>query len=404
MYDICIIGAGAAGMTAAITAKETRPDLTVVVLERGSRPGRKIRASGNGRCNLSNVRCGGYKGTLEFFQHIGVLTRTDEEGRIYPYSEDAKDVEEALSQAMHRLGALLVCDADVTGVRSSSGTKSDQRDLASVRGKGQPRENPGFTVTYRKSGREETLQCSRLLIAAGGKAGPKFGTTGDGGRFARAMGHTQTRLAPGLTAVLLEDPRKELSGVRAKARVTLAYRGQERFQEDGEIQFTPYGISGICVFDLSREMTLPEGASLKDGFRDYRILVDFLPGVRDVRGLLSEQKAACGTEGSQILRSLVKAPLAEVMAEMAAGDLSNMAELLKAFPLQPSGLKGWDFAQVTRGGVPLDEINIETMESKILPGLYFAGEVLDYDGPCGGYNLQFAWETGIRAGKGIAEK
>jgi predicted Rossmann fold flavoprotein len=381
MYDICIIGGGAAGMTAAITAGESDNELNILILEKKEQLGKKVLASGNGKCNLSNERCKDYRDTLSFFQGLGVVTRVDDAGRIYPYTEDAGDVVEALERRMDGLKIRRMPGAQVTDVSAYDG---------------------GFQVTFTASGSENKIACSRLLIAGGGKAGPQFGTTGDCYRLARKLGHSVTRLAPGLTAVELVEDTADLAGIRAKARVVLKYKDEEVFEETGEVQFTRYGISGICVFNMSRFMDLPEGRTLKDGFVDYTISIDFFPKGGNIEGFLRQRAEMPGMTGAAVMQSMVRKPIAERIYDMSGGSLEKMAELLRGFPLHPKGLKGWDMAQVTRGGIPLTEINTETMESLITPGLFFAGEILDYDGPCGGYNLENAWQTGIAAGKGMS--
>ena len=172
-------------------------------------------------------------------------------------------------------------------------------------------------------------------------------------------------------------------------------------KEKGEIQFTKTGISGICVFNLSRFLLIPEGKTFKDGFEDYEIFVDFFPEEEDVLSIL-EHRAEMGFDKEHLLEYLVRSPIASWIYQLTNGDVAESAALLKAFPLTPKGVKGWDFAQATKGGVPFDEVHSETLESKLVPNLYFAGEILDFDGPCGGYNLQNAWENGALAGREMA--
>lgn len=381
MYDACIIGGGASGLTAAIALKKSGGDPSVIILEKKHEPARKLLATGNGKCNLSNENCPGYKETLAFFQTIGLLTREDEAGRFYPYTEDAADVVEALLRRNKSAGIEIRCDAQVSAVTHEAGV---------------------FHVTYGTKGSLRTIDCRKLLIAGGGKAGPAFGTTGDAYKLAESLGHRVTKLAPALTAVETYDDMTAFAGIRAKARVMLKYKGEEVFEEAGEVQFTRYGISGICVFDLSRFLILPEGKNLKGGFDDYEILVDFFPKGGDIENFLRQRAHMKDLAGENILDSLVRQPIGRAIYEKSGGDVKAMAELLRGWPLRPKGLKGWDFAQITRGGVPLAQVDEETMESKIVKDLYFAGEVLDYDGPCGGFNLQNAWETGIRAGRGMS--
>ena len=376
MLDICIIGGGAAGMTAAICAKEENPDSRILILEKKNQLGRKIAATGNGKCNLSNAACPKADETLDFFERLGVLTRTDEEGRIYPYTEEAAAVRDALEQRIHKLGIEVMTSSEVQSV--------EKQDC--------------FVVELKN----KTLRARKLLIACGGKAGAAFGSTGDGFRFAKKFGHRVEKPIPVLTAIEVKEDLEKLSGIRAKAAVKLFYRDEMIFTEKGEVQFTKTGISGICVFNMSRHLLLPEGASFEGGFDDYRIEIDFFPE-RDEMDSLLELRKAQGLTGQKVLQFLVRRPVAEMIYEGAKGDTAACARALKAFPLSPRGVRGWDFAQVTKGGVALSEVSSQTFESNQVEGLYVAGEGLDYDGPSGGFNLQHAWESGMRAGREMAK-
>lgn len=373
MFDICIIGGGAAGLTAAITAKRLNSELNIVILEKKEKVGKKILASGNGKCNISNVNCKGYLEILEFFESVGVITRTDEEGRIYPYSEESKAVVRGLSNQLLKLGISVLTECQVKGI--------EKKDC--------------YEISYDR----KIINARKILIACGGKAAPKLGTTGDGYRWAKEFGHSVSKLAPALTAVKVSEDVKSLKGVREKCRVKLFYMNEVIFQEDGELQFTEDGISGICVFNMTRFMRIPEGKKLENGFEDYRIVIDFLPEINRATDLL-KQRRKMDIKG---LDSLVKEPLGNFIEKIAGEIMENEEKLLKTFYLSPIGLKGWDFAQITKGGVDMNQIHEDTMESKLVTGLYFAGEILNYDGPCGGYNLNFAWKTGMIAGRNMAD-
>ncbi|MBR3755537.1 MAG: aminoacetone oxidase family FAD-binding enzyme [Firmicutes bacterium] len=377
MIDICIVGGGAAGMTAAIYAKEANPALRVCIIEKKNQLGKKILASGNGKCNLSNLACEKVDETLLFFQSLGVITRADSEGRLYPYTEESRAVQEALRHKLNQLGVEIRTSMEVLEI-----------------------EKRQHFVLHLKNG---SIEANRVLVACGGKAGPQFGTTGDGYRWAKAFGHKVEKPIPVLTAVDLKENVERLAGIRVKASVALHFKNREIFCEKGEVQFTKTGISGICIFNLSRYLLIPEGRSFVDGFDDYRIYVDFFPDMeKDAVEELLHQRQAMGFNGETLLEYLVRGPVADWICALSKGSASEAASLLKAFPLSPKGAKGWDFAQATKGGVSLTEICPDTMESRIVKGLYFAGEVLDFDGPCGGYNLQNAWETGAKAGREMA--
>lgn len=380
VYDICIIGGGASGLACAAEAARLVPGISVFIVEKNDILGRKILSTGNGRCNLSNMKCPGHEEILRFFDSIGVITRTDEEGRIYPYSEDAKDVADALTEA--------ACSgADVmTGAVCTACSFDESEQLYETQ------------VTAER--REFSILSRRVLLSTGGKAAPKLGTTGDGYRIARKFYHTVTKLAPALTAVETHEDLSGLAGVRAKVKLSLITHGASLFEENGEIQFTDYGISGICVFNMSRFMEIPEGRTLINGFDDYAAEIDFLPDTSNAAELV---KSRMKDGVVKDLRSIVKQPVAEMILDKTGGDPEMTAWLLKHFMVHPSGLRGWDHAEITRGGIPLNEIKMDRMESKYYPGLFFAGEIIDFDGPCGGFNLENAWETGLRTARAVAE-
>lgn len=361
-------------MMAAITAKQKNKDAKIIVLEKLGVPGKKLGATGNGKCNISNIKCEHHEAVLNVFKGLGIITRTDKAGRIYPCSEDAKDVVRALVLSMDRLGIRVKYSSPVSHVEKN---KED------------------FEIYIEKGDR---IKSKSLLIAAGGKAGSKFGTTGDGTRIAKSLGHSITRLVPSLTAVELKEELGFLAGVREKCEISLWYEEKLIRKECGEVQFTGYGISGICVFNISKYIVIPEGVPLKSGFEKYRIKIDFLPEIDNLEEVLENRSFKLQ---DNYLISLVKRALAEYIKEKSGKDISKAAKMLKSFTLTPKNLRSWEFAQVTSGGVDYGEVNTETMESDLVRGLYFAGEVLDYDGLCGGYNLQHAFETGIRAGQNM---
>lgn len=372
VYDICIIGAGASGLAAAVAASSSG-GRSVIILEKTDRPGHKIAVSGAGRCNLSNIRCEDKDSVLRFFSSIGLMTMTDREGRIYPHSEDARDVAECLTCAAVRQGVRIETFCEVTGASASTG---------------------GFLIVIKN---KPPVAARRLLIAAGGKSAPKTGSTGDSYKLARSFGHTVNRLVPVLTGVETTENMIKLGlpGVRQKCLVTLTEKGAEKFKERGEVQFTDYGLSGICVFNMTRYMDISDFGT---GLSEYRVILDFLPDTAEenVRNIY-QNNLTLFQDSAAALCSIVKRPLAAVIAGR-----SDPAAELKHMIFRPVGLKGWGFAQVTRGGVSLSETDAEG-GSRIVPGLYFAGEALDFDGPCGGYNLNHAWRTGMAAGRAMAD-
>lgn len=379
MLDICIIGGGASGLAAAITAGRENPDKSILIIEKKETVGKKLAATGNGKCNLTNTSCDNMGSVLKFFDSIGIFTRADEEGRVYPYCSQAKDVVYALNKAAEAAGV------DIrTGITVEKIVKTAD----------------GFNIKTNKGDFESV----KLLIATGGKSAPQFGTSGDGYIFAKQLGHTVTRLAPVLTGIEVMEDLKSVKGVRVKALVKLLKDGQTAEKEYGEVQFNEDGISGICVMNLSRFIKIDEGESFIEGIRRYSVELDLVPEVEtEELEIMLQRRIDAGIGNTEdLLISIIPDKLRKYIADEQELGLSELTERLKSMKLSVSGTKGWKVAQCTSGGVTLDEIDAVTMESKLIDGLYFAGEVTDYDGPCGGYNLQYAWETGIKAGKAMA--
>ena len=389
-FDIVIVGAGPAGLAAAIEAKKSNSKAKVAVLEKMEKAGKKLSASGNGRGNLSNRSCRELDEVLNFFIESGIAIRADEAGRIYPYSEEAKAVTSSLLKHAKRLGAEIFTDTKVSNVEAD-------------------REG-GFHIFIEK--KQDTFYSKKLLIATGGKSFAVYGSSGDGFSIAKSLGHSVVSLVPGLTAVEVEESLDDLKGVRAKAEVSLLMGGQMVFREEGEVQFRDDSISGICVMNLSSKLP-----AAREDLSGCKILINFVPDFDTVqlKNFIGLQAKAPGNTMLDLLETIIKKPLAmrilkdvsidgnQSTQELKGAKLVNLLNGLRCFTLSPCGRKGWKEAQITRGGVDLEEIDNETMESKLVRGLYFAGEVTDYDGPCGGYNLHNAWLTGIKAGKDMAK-
>ena len=397
--EIAIIGAGASGMAAAIAASADRTN-TVRLFERQARVGKKLLATGNGRCNLSNRGVGPehYHGadpsfvlpaleafpvekTLELFRSLGLLTLTEDSGRIYPYSDQANSVVDVLRFALERSNLRLHTATEITGVR---------------------READSFVL---RAG-EERFRADRLIIACGGAAGGKLGGGLSGYQLLRSLGHHCTRLYPSLVQLKTNTELvRSLKGVRANAKLQLCLNDCLIAESSGEVQFTEYGVSGPAVFDLSR-------AASTAGTCDLQLdLLPDLPG----DALLSElcirisrfpnllcEDLLTGILHNRLGRVVVKSceiSLSTPITELNWKQLNAIVAACHSFVLHVLGTTGMDNAQVTAGGVCTQEFRAETLESKIVPGLYAAGEVLDIDGDCGGYNLQWAWSSGLLAGQ-----
>ncbi len=421
--DVLIVGGGASGLAAAITLRMSA-GLSVLVIEKMDEPARKIRATGSGRCNITNTAVPEYFKILNFFARIGLVTKDLDNGLVYPYSESASDVAEILITRTKQLGAKIACGEEVTSLRKDKDADGAER----------------FEVVSRykdAGGEHEVLTEARyVILACGGKAGPMYGTTGDGYRLARSMGHSVVTPVPVLTGIECEEWAEgskpcaaSMAGTRTRGIVTLHRhkkgveadpdRTDEIFVEEGEIQFTKYGLSGICVFNMTRHMRfdISKGESLSD----FVITADLFPG-RDVTKMLKvrRDRAFAHERADDVLRSVLKESVAKyIMETVAASDRSfadkelrnitdeeveTINDLVHSLTFHPVKLRGWKDAQATAGGVSLDEIDEETSESTIIDGLYITGELMDKDYQCGGFNLSNAWISGMRAAEAIAKR
>ena len=395
---VLVIGGGAAGMMAALTAAENGHAVTL--LERQGRVGRKLMATGNGRCNLTNhhVSPAHYHGetpdscrhalaaidvgsTLLYFAGLGLLTTAEDSGRVYPFSNMAGSVLDVLRFALENSGIDLRTGCVVTGIKKKGNT---------------------FLVRT-ESGEEFTAD--RVILAAGGAAGGKVGGVMDGYQLAKGLGHHRTALYPSLVQIRT-DPTypRALKGVKAEAAVTIRRGGEVLAQNRGEVLFTEYGVSGPVIFDISRT-----AATGGDGLT---VTLDLFPdwAPREVLDWLRQRRQSAGDrEAGTLLTGALHSRLGQMVCKAAGftnqraaglsdGDLRRIAAQVKGFTLPITGVCGFDQAQVTAGGLRCGEFDPRTMESRLVPGFYACGEVLDIDGDCGGYNLQWAWSSGHAAG------
>lgn len=369
-------------MMAAISAARQGAE-NIRLIEKNQFLGRKLLATGNGRCNLTNINCHEAEETLRFFAEMGLLTRMEEEGRIYPYSEQASAVQEALVSEMNHSKVEILCGMEVQAIESN---------------------DSGFRIVC---GKKEEWHADALILATGGKAGPQYGSTGDGYRFARAFGHTVIRPMPSLVQLISEQSFfPALKGVRAKGQTELLRKEECVGRETGEIQFTGDGLSGICIFNLSRKF-MPGDMVKIDLFPQYseEALENFL---------ISRVETLRTRRLSEFLNGMIHKKLSPVLLHEISLEANRQAEslsreeilkivrVLKEWRISIIGTKGWKEAQVTSGGVDLAEVDKSTMESRRMRKLYFAGELLNVDERCGGYNLQWAWTSGFIAGKSAA--
>ena len=395
---IGIIGGGASGMAAALAAAAEHPMAQVVLLERQARVGRKLSATGNGRCNLTNLHAmeGGYHGgdpsfaayalkkfdveeTLRWFARLGLVTTAEPSGRVYPYSDQANSVVDVLRFALDRESIRSELGFEVQKVR---------KDLQ------------GFLV----EGTGGQLRCDALIVACGGLAGTKLGGTMSGYQILRALGHRVTRLRPALVQLKCGwSGVSALKGVRCNCHAAVLRDGALFRQSQGELQFTQYGLSGPVIFEVSRDVCFGKG--------DWKCRLDFLPqmsGEELYTELVRRRSGGRGVEDllvgilhNRLGRVLTKeAGLGQDLPVSALSDrqLHSIVQAVKGLDVALTEPMGMDCAQVTAGGVLTDDFDPRTMESRLVPGLYACGEVLDIDGDCGGYNLQWAWSSGRLAG------
>lgn len=392
-----VIGGGASGMTAALFAAKN-PKTQVLLLERQARLGRKLQATGNGRCNLTNLHAAadsyhgnqpefaaaalkafGPEATLGWFRGMGLFTVAEASGRVYPYSDQANSVVDVLRFALEKPNIRVVTGFEVRKVR---------------------RMDSGFAV-----GNGETIfSCDRLILACGGLAGTKLGGSMAGYQLLGKLGHHTTRLRPALVQIKTSwGGVTGLKGVRANCHAAILRDGRLYAESVGELQFTEYGLSGPVIFEISRDVCQEKG--------QWVCQLDFLPEIPQAT-LEAELKRrrTTGLPVEELLTGILHNRLGRVLTKAAGirggqavqsltdGEIRAVCGAVKGFQAPLTEPMGMDSAQVTAGGVLTSEFDPLTMESRLAPGLYACGEVLDIDGDCGGYNLQWAWSSGRLAG------
>ena len=405
MKKIAIIGGGAAGMVAAITAAAS--GTSVEVFEQNDRVGKKILASGNGRCNITNTHLGrgdyfgadssfvdyalgqfGFIRFQKFCKSIGLLLDVKEDGRAYPLSNEAKSVVSALEAYARTLGVVFRCEAAVKKLEKEGDTFCIHTGESCLKG------------------------YDKVLVCTGSEAAPQLGGNGDGYAFAESFGHTVEPAYPSLVALELDSAiHHKMAGAKHAAVVTLYIDGKAEQTVEGDILFTRYGISGFAILDISQ-------AAAVALMRFSRVEV----GLKLLGGY---ERQSLGTQISQLCKTLPEYPIetllgglipskparyvletCKIAADTPARELSTkaikkIASTMCDWRFSVSATHGFKHAEVSGGGVSTNEVDEKTMESKKVKGLYFAGEVLDIVGRRGGYNLHFAWASGYAAGKNL---
>lgn len=407
MNKVVIIGAGASGLVAAITA--ARLGVEVIVIERQNRIGKKILVTGNGRCNLTNtyikdeffhsgskvekflpIHTIGMEETLAFFEELGIV-KLVEQNKVYPLSEQASSIVDVLKEEVEKLGVHLILECKVTEIKY----KKNQWQVL--------------------SGGKEICTGESIIVATGGMAAPQLGCDETGYTLLERLGHTKGVTLPTLVHILSSSKYcKMMQGTRVKAEVSIYTNNKCRRKEYGEVLFTEDGLSGPPIFQVSR--IAAESAQYK---WPCKVVLDLFPEIEEEAMLamiydrIGKQPARTieglfvGWLHKRLIVPIIKmADIGGVTASCTDLDYDMILKLVQAikhFTFEITGTRGFKFAQATAGGICLDEIDLQTMASKMVPNLYITGEVLDVDGDCGGYNLQWAWSTGILAGREAAK-
>ena len=421
--DIAVVGAGAAGHAAAIAAARLSAGRhSVLLLERADRVGRKLLATGGGTCNLTNLHVSveRYHGAdpgfvspvlhtwsagavMDFFDEIGVPCRTEPDGRAYPCGAQASAVQDALRLEAQRRGVVTLCGFDVGDVRVRDPILLEDTPLYVKR---------PFELV---AGDGRVVRTSRLIVATGGPAAPQLGGSDTGHRLLGSLGHVSTQLLPAIVQITTERPFvKSLSGIRVQGVATLLRNGNPVRSEQGEILFTDYGLSGPASLQLGGMVS----RAIDTGGEALEIAINFYPEMDRAAltsWLIHRAERLTGVSGMDFLsgalnkrvgQAVFKAGLGQKLTDpvgvLDPATATRLANAIQDTRIRVTGVQGWREAQVTAGGVEVSGFEPETLESRIIPGLYTCGEVLDVDGDCGGYNLHWAWASGLVAGNRAA--
>jgi predicted Rossmann fold flavoprotein len=401
-----IVGAGAAGLSAAITA--ARNGTKVTLLEQNSKPGKKILVSGNGKCNITNASITparfhsqnpefiekvlqgyGVEHVKNFFDSVGLPIIEGKEGKMFPMSMQAGSVTEILEYEANSMGVEIITACEVLKI---------------------DKEKKHFLLETSQG----TMQCEKLLLASGSPAAPQLGGNESGLQFANDMGHTLIPSHPALTQLVSDEKWvKHASGVKVSGLAKLYANGEYITEKKGDLLFTNYGISGLAILDISREVSLRLAE-----YAYCELSLDLMPALSKEK-LTKFLLERINTESQKPLtlwlqgvmnKKLIHIILeqskcrAKVESELNRKEIGKLVYAIKNLKLSISDTKGFKGAEVATGGIDTREVDPNTMESKLVPNLYFAGEILDVDGDRGGFNFHFAWVSGLRAGKTLTNE
>lgn len=396
MRDLCIIGAGASGLTAAITA--ARRGKKVTIIERNEKCGKKLLLTGNGKCNYFNqdqdlshyssnneeliskiINEKNTNKVLSFFESLGIVPKI-KNGYYYPSSESSITIWNALLYEAKKLKVEFITNLKVEEIKKEK----------------------HFIINPNK----ENIQTKKLIISTGGMSFPKTGSDGIGYKLAEMLNHSIIKPKPSLVQLRGEESYfKKWNGIRTDAVVSLYENGNFVKKEEGILQLTDYGISGIISFNLSRYIS-------RNLDKNIKVMINFIPWVKTNPHEFIKEKIKLNLPISDTLERFINYKLVNIIIKksqiktnnfnkLSSKEFSNLIKALTQFELKITSVNSFDKAQTTIGGIPLDEINLEKMESLKTDNLYFTGEIIDIDADCGGYNLTLSWITGIIAGENV---
>lgn len=409
--NIAIIGGGASGIVCAIAAKEKYKNIkkfSVTIIEKENKLGRKILATGNGRCNLTNINTSVNKFNtsyynneneknieyliskyppeyiISFFKKIGLYCKIEKDGRVYPYSNQAVTVLDILNIKLKSLNINELCDTTVLNVKKDK--------------------NKFIILSDNKK-----IITDKIVFATGGKSTPNLGSDGSCFNILKSLNHTVTKLTPGLSPIHVKSKViKSLKGVRAEGKITLTNNNKEIKSYYGEIQFTEKALSGICVFNIARYI---------EDYENSKLIVSLLPTLnkKSIENLIKNKINIFKNEnlenlftglfnkkiGLALLKECNISPLSRKINTLTNKEIVSLVNIIDEWEFNPIKSNEFKQSQITKGGIPLTELKYKTMESKINKNMFICGEALDVDGECGGYNLQFAFSTGILTGENL---
>lgn len=402
---IIVIGGGAAGMMAALSARKNGGD--VLILERNDRVGKKLLATGNGRCNYTNenLTINNYHGknpefatsglsgfnvdkTIDFFERLGITPAVEDNGKVFPLSFQSSSMLDVLRYEIEEIGIELITEAHVSEIKKGN----------------------GFTVILKD---KRKFHADKVIVGTGGMALPSSGSDGNGYNLCKRLGHTTIETFPGLVQLKLQgDYFKQINGVKFVGLAGVYVDNKLILEDIGDVLFTNYGLSGPPILQVSRTaleyMNKGKDVKLKVSIIHTKT-EDELFSYLESRFKMMENKtletSLIGLINKRLILPIIK--ILDLDKNKAVKDLSKVeirkiSKILTSWSFNVTGSQSWGEAQVTAGGVNTDEVNNKTMESKLIDGLYIIGELLDVDGDCGGFNLQWAWSSGYLAGENAA--